>query len=102
MTMSGNSTGGNGTMPSITQRSAGIQKRAVVGLNGRTSLSQDFADYATDAEVCLVFLNAFSGEGADRTELRDTEQDAMVTTVAENCNNTVVVINSVSPRILDS
>lgn len=43
-----------------------------------------------------------SGEGADRTELRNTEQDDLVTSVAENCNNTMVVINTVGAHILDS
>ncbi len=74
---------------------------AIAGLNGGTSLSQTIPDYATGAEVCLAFINAFSGEGADRTELRDTEQDAIVATVTSNCN-TIVIINTVGARILDS
>ncbi|KUJ13220.1 glycoside hydrolase family 3 protein [Mollisia scopiformis] len=70
--------------------------------SGGTWLTQTYAGYATDASVCLVFINAMSGEGADRTELRNTDQDTMVNTVAANCNNTVVVLNTVGPRILDS
>ncbi|PBP21107.1 beta-glucosidase D [Diplocarpon rosae] len=69
---------------------------------GGTSLSQDIPSYATGAEVCMVFINAFSGEGADRTELRNAEQDALVTSVAANCNNTMVIINTVGARILDA
>ena len=42
-----------------------------------------------------------SGEGADRTELRNTDQDTMITTVAANCNNTIVVVNTVGPQILE-
>ncbi|CAL3968960.1 unnamed protein product [Diplocarpon coronariae] len=69
---------------------------------GGTALSQDVGSYATGAEVCLVFLNALSGEGADRTELRSTEQDALVLSVAADCNNTMVVVNTVGARILES
>ncbi|PBP17340.1 beta-glucosidase D [Diplocarpon rosae] len=69
---------------------------------GGTSLAQDIPSYATGAEVCMVFINALSGEGADRTELRNAEQDALVTSVAANCNNTMVVINTVGARILDA
>ncbi|RAL61123.1 hypothetical protein DID88_010462 [Monilinia fructigena] len=72
------------------------------GLSGGTVLTQDISSYATDAEVCLVFLNAFSGEGADRTELRSTEQDKLVTDVAAECNNTVVIINTVGARLVDT
>lgn len=81
----------------------GMKKRQFPALlSGGTSLTQTIPDYATGAEVCLAFVNAFSGEGADRTELRDTEQDTMVTTVASSCNNTIVVINTVGARILDT
>lgn len=36
-----------------------------------TNISPGFSNYASDMEVCLVFLNAYSGEGADRTALRE-------------------------------
>jgi beta-glucosidase len=81
----------------------GMKKRQFPALlSGGTALTQTIPSYATDAEVCLAFINAFSGEGADRTELRDTEQDTMITSVASNCNNTIVVINTVGARILDT
>ncbi|KAL3481326.1 glycoside hydrolase superfamily [Aspergillus californicus] len=66
-----------------------------------TAVSPSYADYATNSDICLVFLNALSGEGADRTELYNEDQDTMVNTVADNCNNTVVIINTVGPRLLD-
>ena len=100
-------TTGSDTSSNLTTNStSGLEKRAggaaITGLSGGTSLTQTIPDYATGAEVCLVFINALSGEGADRTELRNTEQDDLVTTVAENCNNTMVIINTVGSRILDS
>lgn len=101
---SGNFTQGDG-MPggNSTGGSDGAGGGFVVpGLSGGTSLSQNYADYASTASACLVFLNAFSGEGGDRSELRNTEQDTLVTTIASNCNNTIVIINSVGPRLVDS
>ncbi|KAM3072261.1 hypothetical protein ACMFMG_009077, partial [Clarireedia jacksonii] len=74
----------------------------ISGLSGGTALPHTISAYSTDAEVCLVFINAFSGEGADRTELRNTEQDALVTSVASECNNTIVILNTVGPRLLDT
>ncbi|KAI0129136.1 glycoside hydrolase superfamily [Xylariales sp. AK1849] len=55
-----------------------------------------------NSAVCLVFLNSDSGEGGDRSELVNTDQDTMVTSVADNCNNTIVVINTAGPRLLDA
>lgn len=66
-----------------------------------TAVDPSFADYATNSDACLVFLNALSGEGADRTELYNDDQDTMVNTVADNCNNTIVIINTVGPRLMD-
>ncbi|XEV01614.1 hypothetical protein FSHL1_006901 [Fusarium sambucinum] len=67
-----------------------------------TAVTPSFANYAGNSDVCLVFLNSYSGEGGDRSQLTDDDQDTMVTTVASNCNNTVVVINTSGPRILDA
>ncbi|KAF2144828.1 glycoside hydrolase family 3 protein [Aplosporella prunicola CBS 121167] len=66
-----------------------------------TGASQTYEGYAADMDVCLVFLNAYSGEGADRGQLYDADQDKMVTEVASECNNTVVVINASGPRLVD-
>ncbi|KAF2085892.1 glycoside hydrolase family 3 protein [Saccharata proteae CBS 121410] len=72
------------------------------GYSSGTGAAHTYTAYASDAEVCIVFLNAFSGEGADRGELYNTDQDAMVTSVASECNNTVVVINAVAARLVDN
>ncbi|GLA04723.1 hypothetical protein AnigIFM60653_004782 [Aspergillus niger] len=74
---------------------------AVTGTMG-TSAAPTFASYASAVSTCLVFLNAWSGEGHDRSELRNQPQDEMVLTVAQNCNNTIVVINTVGARLLDT
>lgn len=41
-----------------------------------TGGTQTTASYAANADVCLVFIAAYSGEGGDRSELRNTEQDS--------------------------
>lgn len=43
------------------------------------------------SDACVVFLNAWGGEGADRTESTNANQDELVNTVAGSCNNTIVV-----------
>lgn len=69
-------------------------------LGSGTSISASFANYALNSGVCLVFINAASGEGKDRSSLLDSDQDDMVLTVADNCNNTVVVANVAGPRVI--
>lgn len=101
---SGNSTG-NGTAPGGPgggggggPPGGGGGPGVLGGLSGGTSLDQSLTGYASGAEVCIAFINAFSGEGADRTELRNDDQDEMITTVASVCNNTVVLYSSIYPR----
>ncbi|KAJ5760013.1 beta-glucosidase D [Penicillium odoratum] len=66
-----------------------------------TAITPSISNYAENMDVCLVFINALAGEGADRTELSNSDQDSLVKEVAENCENTVVVINTVGARIVD-
>lgn len=72
------------------------------GFGYGTSAAPSFENYVVDMEVCIVFLNAYSGEGGDRSELSNAKQDTLVTTIASNCNNTMVVINTVGARVLDA
>jgi beta-glucosidase len=109
--MSGNSTqaqggppdsasaSGNNTMSAGAGGAAGGGAAGVMGTG--TSVSPSIANYASDSEVCLVFLNSWSGEGGDRSELSNQDQDDLVNSVAGSCNNTMVVINTSGPRILD-
>ncbi|KAK9772117.1 hypothetical protein SCAR479_11280 [Seiridium cardinale] len=72
------------------------------GFNSGTGATPSIPDYAENADVCLVFINSWSGEGADRKELSNVDQDTLVTTVAKTCNNTIVVGNFAGPRVLDA
>jgi beta-glucosidase len=74
----------------------------LIGSGASTGVDPSLANYAQFSDVCLVFLNAWGGEGKDRSELSNPTQDRLVETVAENCNNTIVVINAVGPRIMDA
>ncbi|KAF1357590.1 glycoside hydrolase [Lizonia empirigonia] len=66
-----------------------------------TEISETTLGIADGAEACVVFLNAWAGEGGDRSELANAEGDYLVNTVADNCNNTIVVVNTVGPCLLD-
>jgi beta-glucosidase len=74
---------------------------AVAGTSG-TMAAPKFEGYAAMVDTCIVFINAWSGEGNDRTELRNADQDGMILSVADNCNNTIVSVTTVGARILDT
>lgn len=46
------------------------------GMSGSgTELTESTTGVADLSDACVVFLNAWAGEGADRTELRNATQD---------------------------
>ncbi|KAJ5669522.1 hypothetical protein N7462_010592 [Penicillium macrosclerotiorum] len=57
-------------------------------------------DYTSD--VCLVFINSYAEEGFDRAALSDAHSDTIVTNVADNCANTVVVVHNAGIRTVES
>jgi len=65
----------------------------------QTVNSTSAVDSASDA--CLVFINAFSTEGYDRSGLHDDFSDALVMNIADQCNNTIVVIHNAGIRLVD-
>lgn len=66
-----------------------------------TELAETTIGVATYSDVCVCFLNAWAGEGGDRSELANADQDILVNDVADVCNNTIVVINTTGPRLVD-
>ncbi|KAI0127432.1 putative beta-glucosidase D [Xylariales sp. AK1849] len=72
------------------------------GFNSGTGATPSIPNYAQNAEVCIAFINSWSGEGGDRKELANADQDTLITTVAKTCNNTIVVGNFAGPRVLDA
>ncbi|KAF2402725.1 beta-glucosidase [Trichodelitschia bisporula] len=71
-----------------------------------TTLLWDFEslDPAVEAasDACVVMINEFALEGADRPSLADGWSDRLVMNVAEKCNNTVVVIHNAGIRLVDA
>lgn len=46
------------------------------GMRGSgTEITESTTGVAKDSDACVVFINAWAGEGADRTELYNEEQD---------------------------
>ncbi|KAI1380130.1 glycoside hydrolase family 3 protein [Hypoxylon crocopeplum] len=56
-------------------------------------------DQSSDA--CIVVGNAFASEGWDRVGLHDDFTDALITNVASQCNNTIVVFHNAGVRLVD-
>ncbi|KAI1077250.1 glycoside hydrolase family 3 protein [Whalleya microplaca] len=56
-------------------------------------------DQSSDA--CIVVGNAFATEGYDRLGLHDDYTDALITNVASQCNNTIVVFHNAGVRLVD-
>jgi beta-glucosidase len=54
------------------------------------------------SDACVVFINEFAFEGADRPGLADPASDKLVTNVARSCNNTMVVIHNAGIRLVDN
>lgn len=65
------------------------------GYSDSTAIDRTTLAMAYNQDACVVFLNSYCGEGGDRSELSNDDQDALVNEVASNCNNTIVVVNSV-------
>ncbi|KAL4983738.1 putative beta-glucosidase M [Aspergillus falconensis] len=54
------------------------------------------------SDVCLVFINAYATEGYDREALSDSHSDTIVTNVADNCANTIVVVHNAGIRTAEA
>lgn len=70
-----------------------------------SALSWDFESWApevaADPDVCIVVINAFGSEVFDRATLADERSDGLVNSVADQCANTVVVIQNAGVRLVD-
>ncbi|KAL4929364.1 glycoside hydrolase superfamily [Aspergillus undulatus] len=66
------------------------------------SVEASVSEYATESEHCLVFINAYGKEGADRRTLADAEGDQLVNDVADYCGSTIVVMNNAGVRLVDA
>ncbi|KAI1652485.1 glycoside hydrolase family 3 protein [Daldinia decipiens] len=99
--ISGGGSGAN--MPAyVSSPAAALSQRAY---EDDTSLWWDFhsgnpeVDQSSDA--CIVVGNAYASEGYDRPGLHDDYTDALITNVASQCNNTIVVFHNAGVRLVD-
>ena len=107
---------GSSNFPYLVDPLAAIQARA---LQDRTVVQYVLNNYATSlidtvvaqASVCLVFINADSGEGyievggnyGDRNNLTSwLKGDDLVNEVAGNCSSTVVIVHAPGPILMEA
>lgn len=67
-----------------------------------------FWDFSTDSpnvnaasDVCLVLVNAWASESYDRPGVQDDYTDGLIGNVADQCNNTIVVVHNAGVRVVD-
>ncbi|KAK4148067.1 uncharacterized protein C8A04DRAFT_8644 [Dichotomopilus funicola] len=53
------------------------------------------------SDACLVFVNAYATEAADRPATHDDYTDGLVKHVADRCRNTIVVFHNAGVRLVD-
>jgi len=84
-------------------RESYLQIRYVTNQNDYGFINGTFRSRGFGGAKCLVFISAFSSEGSDRGDLHALDNgDKLVQTVAANCPNTVVIVNSVSQLNLEA
>nr|QLJ82605.1 beta-1, 4-glucosidase T2 [Aspergillus fresenii]QLJ82606.1 beta-1, 4-glucosidase T2 [Aspergillus fresenii] len=108
---------GSGTteFPYLVTPEQAIQNKVLQGRGNVFSITDNWAldqvaKLASQSSVSLVFVNADAGEGfitvdenrGDRKNLTLWKNgDNLIKTAAKNCNNTIVVIHSVGPVLVD-
>lgn len=84
-------------------RDAHLQIRYVTDQNDYRVINDSFHARGFSSAKCLVFISAWSSEGSDRPDLHALNNgDQLVQTVAANCRQTVVIVNSVSQLNLEA
>ena len=84
-------------------RDSGLQIRYCTNQNDYGFINGTFRSRSFNRAKCIVFISAFSSEGSDRGSLHPMDDgDKLVQTVAANCANTVVIVNSVSQLNLEA
>ncbi|KAI9735181.1 MAG: hypothetical protein M1834_001771 [Cirrosporium novae-zelandiae] len=67
-----------------------------------SEIDSSFSHIYPIPEVCLVFLKTYVTEGDDRTSFElDDDGDTVITNVASQCNNTIVITHSGGINIMD-
>ena len=78
-----------------------IQRRAAKDLSlvdwSTTTNTTFAAAIAQRGTVCLPVVSSFSGEASDRNLTLSNNGDAIIEAVANNCDNTIVLVQAVGP-----
>ncbi|KAH0541328.1 hypothetical protein FGG08_004166 [Glutinoglossum americanum] len=107
---------GTANFPYLVTPLTGIQNQAILDGSVLSSVTDSYAYLQINAtvsraEVAIVFVNADSGEGyisvddneGDRNNLTLwMDGDKLISTVAANNNNTIVVMHTVGPVVIES
>ena len=87
----------------IKARDAHLQVQYVSQQDDYRAVNDSFHVRGFGDAKCIVFVNAWSSEGRDRRDLHAFNNgDKLVQTVAAQCRNTIVVVNSVSQLNLEA
>jgi beta-glucosidase len=87
--------------PRLVDPISAIQQRAAEDLtlvDWSTTTNLTFAAaIAKRGTVCIPVVSSFSGEGTDRTLNLLHNGDELIKVVADNCDNTIPIVQSVGP-----
>ncbi|KAK3377960.1 beta-glucosidase [Podospora didyma] len=97
--------GGGSGAPSQSYVSAPFDAIAQQAYDDGTALFWDLTSakpFANpNSEACLVFGNAWATEGQDRPGMHDDYTDGLIKHIANQCNNTIVVLHNAGIRLVD-
>jgi beta-glucosidase len=79
-----------------------LQQAATDGTTLYTDFKSQSPIVRDASSPCIVFINAQSPESWDRRMLQDGYSDTLVTNVASQCHNTIVVIHNAGVRLVDN
>jgi beta-glucosidase len=101
--ISGGGSGSN-TPPYVVSPFQAIQERVArdKGILRWDFFSEKPSSAYVNAEACLVFINGYASESYDRTALADDFSDRLVSNVAAQCTNTIVILHSAGIRMVSS
>ncbi|KAI5212936.1 putative beta-glucosidase [Aureobasidium subglaciale] len=97
-------TGGSGAITpaaSISPEDAFRSQAAIDGTVLYTDFTPQNPTIRDSRSPCLAFVNSQSSESWDRSKLADVYSDTLVTNVASQCMNTMVIIHSAGVRLVD-
>lgn len=98
------SAGGSGAVTatsSISPYDAFKQQAATDGTTLHTDFYSHDPTVPSTTDACIVFVNEQSSESWDRAGLADPYADELITNVASQCSNTIVVIHNAHIRLVD-